>query len=72
MVQMIGRVSRDLIQPFSHDFSQFWLKTSNYNFSYKMSIGSTSSPTGSPILLQEQVKSLGSGLEGGMELRKGE
>ena len=34
--------------------------------------GCTGSPIGSPILLQEQAESLGSGLEGGMELGKGE
>jgi len=42
-----------------------------YRTSYRKTIGCPSSPVGSPILLQEQDESLGSGLEGGMKLGKG-
>jgi len=65
---MAWRASRGLILAFSDDFSQFRLKTGYYKFSYRMSIVSTSSPTGSPAFLQEQAERLGNGIEGGMEL----
>ena len=61
-----------LLLDFVMFFSQFGLKTGHYRFSYKMSNGCPSSPTGSLVFLQEQTESIGGGLEGGMELREGE
>jgi len=70
MVQMAWRESMVLIITFIDNFSQLGLKIGYYKFSYMMSTGSTSSPIGSPILLQEQTERLRSGVEGRMSLEK--
>jgi len=63
MVSMDWRASRGLILAFSGEFSQFRLKKGHCNFSYKVS-------TRSLVLLQKQVKILGSGVQCGMEMGK--
>jgi len=68
MVLMEWRLSRGLILASVMIFLNSGSKQAATGFPTRC----TSSPTRSHILLQEQAKSLGSGLEGGMKLRKGE
>ena len=68
MVLMEWRLSRSLILYSMIIFLNLGSKYAAIGFP----TGCTSSPIGSPVLLHEHAESLGSHLEGGMELGKGE
>jgi len=72
IVQMAWEARKGLLLDLVMCFSQFGLKTGHYMFSYRMSPGCPSSPTRSPVFLQEHARSIGSGLKAGMDLGEDE